>query len=289
VALAVLSNTAHAYANAPETCKPGDQLWVGSFGYGVNCLDGTGWHTYTQENGAVASDQTAAIGVCAGKVWIVTTLGITVTDGSQWNTMNTDFSGDAIACNGSDVYVAHQDGLSHWNGSGWDTIDAKNFGSGADVGDLKDVVIAPDGKIWVATANSIATGDGKTWTVFEQGKGFTDEQFFDKLALDSQGNLWTNSSSGLYKYDGKTWNKVDTDIYTVFDTMVIGPSDKVYVGSFADGLAVYDSNAWTKYDRTSSKISSDQVHSLAVDGQGRVWLGTEMDWTYSIARPLRHS
>ncbi|HLY24922.1 MAG TPA: two-component regulator propeller domain-containing protein [Aggregatilineales bacterium] len=278
MALALLpnaSNSVQAQTNAPQNCKPGDQAWIGSFGYGANCLDGAGWHTYDKQTGAVTSDQTAAIALCNGKVWIANTLGITMTDGSQTTRVDTDFSGNAIACKGNDVYVAHQNGLSHWNGSGWDTIDAKNFGTGDTANDVVDVVIAPDGKLWVATLTSIATGDGKTWTVFEKGKGFSEDEAFVKLAIDSKGNVWTNSPTGLYKYDGKTWNKIDTDTYSVLDTLIVGPSDKIYVGSFAEGLAVYDGSAWTTYDRSNSTISSNEVHSLAVDGQGRVWVGTE--------------
>src|SRR5262249_14899717 len=152
----------------------------------------------------------------------------------------------ALACKGKDVYVAHQDGLSHWNGSGWDTIDATNFGTGDTAKDVVDVAFAPDGKLWVATVSSIATGDGKTWTFFEKGKGFDEDEAFEKLAVDSKGNVWTNSPSGLLKYDGKKWNKIDTDTFAVFDVIAIGPSDKIFVGSYGEGLAVYDGNAWTK-------------------------------------------
>src|SRR5258708_6071869 len=142
--LAIASNAAQVHANTSPNCQPGDQMWIGSFGYGVNCLDAAGWHTYNVKSGAVASDQTAAIAFCNGKVWIVNTLGITVTDGSQSNKMDTDFQGNAIACKGTDVYVAHQDGLSHWNGTAWNTIDARNFGTGDNVNDVVDVAYAPD-------------------------------------------------------------------------------------------------------------------------------------------------
>src|SRR5258707_3243088 len=66
-------------AQAAPKCQPGDQVWIGSFGYGVNCLDVAGWHTFNKQNGSVSSDQTAAIAFCNGKVWIANTLGISMT------------------------------------------------------------------------------------------------------------------------------------------------------------------------------------------------------------------
>jgi ligand-binding sensor domain-containing protein len=50
----------------------------------------------------------------------------------------------------------------------------------------------------------------------------------------------------------------------------------VWVASYGGGLAQFDGETWTIYNKRNSGLPSDSFHSgLLFDGQGKLWIGTE--------------
>jgi ligand-binding sensor domain-containing protein len=276
---------------AATACDSASALWVGSSGFGLNCLDNTGWHSYTKDSGGLSDPNITAISICADKsIWLSTGSDVnSTTDGTAWKQLTADWvSPDGVACDGKGgVWVAHYQGVSHNDGTKWTDFDAKLLGSGDNVSLVKDVAVAADGTVWVVTSNSIAALTGDKWTVYEKDKGFDKEYFFEKIALDAKGNVWASQDSGVFMFDGKTWTAEDSADLISVQALTVDSQGHVWAGTAFNGLFMFDGKGWVSYNRSNSKITSNNVRSLAADSQGRIWVGTEYgldvfdgkDWT----------
>ena len=261
------------------SCKLDNAAWVGTFGYGVSCLDDSGWTSYVKGSSDLQSNQIADVAVCAdGSTWVANTLGLLKVTADKTQAIDTaDISSmEAVACDRKGgVWVAHYKGVSHFADGKWDTTDSSKLGTGDNVSLVKDVAVSPEGKVYVVTSNSVALYDGKAWTVYEKGKGFADNYFLEKIALDAKGNPFVAEDNGILTFDGKAWTEIKSDKLSLAQSVAVDSKGVVWVGTYSNGVSSFDGKSWTTYDRTNSKLSSNHVRVLAVDGQDRLWAGTE--------------
>ncbi|HEY43982.1 MAG TPA: hypothetical protein G4O11_08385 [Anaerolineae bacterium] len=264
-----------------QPCNAADSAWMGTFGYGVSCLDETGWHTFEKGSSTLASDQIKDIFICSeDKVWIVHSLGLNLTNGRTWNTYRgSDFgigSVEAGVCDGSGgIWVAYYGGVAHFDGANWITYDATNLGTGQYVESVKDVAVGIEGEVWFVTSNSVATFDGDVWTFYETGNGFAKDYYFSSVAVDHQGKVWAGHGSGVWMFDGNNWLNHEGRHLSQVESMVIDGNGFLWVGTYSKGVSMYDGQGWVTYNRENSGLSSNHVRALAVDGQDRIWLATE--------------
>ena len=257
---------------------------LGSFGHGLTCLDETGWQTFSKDTSSLGNDLVKNVTICPdNRLLIAHALGINAFDGERWQVYDQGwgYGGvSALACDAaSGIWVAHYGGVSYYDGSSWTTHPAKQLATESAATDLiKDVAVAPGGRIWVVTASSVATLDifkGDEWTIFQVGQGFDDRYFFDKVAIDSQGHPWVVHSTGLLIFDGEGWtNHVNRDLFTV-QSLAIDAQGRAWVGTMSKGVHVFADGGWSIYNIENSELGSNHVRAIVVDAQGRVWLGSE--------------
>ena len=272
-------------ATAGITSGVAGAAWIGTFGFGVNALDKAGWHAYATKVSPLPSDQIKDIAVLLdNRVWITHSLGLSVTDGTTWNTIKLPQNASSPAGLAGDakggVWVAHFRGVSYYDGTSWTTHEASKLGSGANVGLVKDVAVAPDGKVWVVTANSVAVFSGTAWTFYEKGKGLDKDYYFEAIAVDLKGIVWAAHGSGVLALDGTNWTSHEGSHLSQTKCLAVDAGGLLWAGTYARGASVFDGKGWVTYNRANSELSSDNVRSLAVDSRGRVWLGTE--WGLSV-------
>jgi hypothetical protein len=265
---------------APLPAEPG-MACLGSFGYGLTCLDDAGWHSYTKDDSPLSSDLIKSITVCPDRrILIAHSSGISAFDGQTWKEYGQGWgngSVEAIACDAAGgIWVAHFGGASYYDGRTWTTYASEELATGGAATDLVvDVVVAPGGRTWVVTANSVALFDGSEWTVFQVGQGFSDRYYFGRVAVDGHGRPWVVHSRGLLVFDDGDWTSYRNRELSSVESVAVDAQDRVWVGTFGRGLYVFEDGGWSTYSSTSSDLGSDHVRAVAVDGQGRVWLGTE--------------
>lgn len=272
--------TASVANAAGSACDLTEAVLVGTNTYGLNCLDKAGWHAYTREDTKLPSNVAGNVVVCSdGVAWFPGALDFSSSkDLLTWTpTAKPSFSSaSAMACaKPNDIWVAHFQGVSHFDGKAWTTTDYKELGSGATANLVKEVAVAPDGKVWAVTSNSVASYDGKAWTVYEKGKGFDKDYFFDGLAVDSKSNVYVGHGQGVWTYDGKEWKQLTAPDLQQVQAVAVDSKGQLWAGTFAKGVQMYDGKKWTGFTKQSAKLTSDQVRTLAVDGQDRVWAGLD--------------
>ncbi len=77
--------------------------------------------------------------------------------------------------------------------------------------DVRDVAVAPDGKIWVATAAGIASFDGTTFNTYSVGSHptFLNDDTYAIEVLDN-GDVWVGTDFGLSVLQGSTFTNYTT-------------------------------------------------------------------------------
>lgn len=101
--------------------------------------------------------------------------------------------------------------------------------------DIRDLAVAPDGALWMATAQGVARFDGSTFTVHN-----------------------TTSHPGL----------ASNDLYAI----TVLANGQVWAGSDL-GVSVFNGTSYTTYNSTNG-LGDDQVKTVAQAPNGDVWIGT---------------
>ncbi|MBZ0280220.1 MAG: hypothetical protein K8L97_05735 [Anaerolineae bacterium] len=264
---------------AQSSCDIQNGALIGTLSLGLNCLDGNGWSAYELQSSNIPVTSLNDVAVCpdTGAIMALHIFGISVFDGSGWSDLDVPteiFAPNALACApGGVVWIAHMGGLSQYDGANWTTFPKEDFGTSPFIIGVDDVAVGVDGSVWAATSNSVARyGDG-AWEVFENGSGFDQDYSLGGLVLNSDGLPIVAHSNGVLTFDGSGWSSSEAPI-TVLDDVLIDGSDRLWVGSLTDGVAVLEEGNWTVYNRESG-LSSNKIHALASDAQGRIWVGTE--------------
>ena len=252
---------------------------AGTFGFGASCLGADGWATYNEDSKDLGGDLVAAMTVCPDKsMYIAHTFGVSIFDGKKWSEIEEWGTGSAedMTCDSkNNLWVAHYEGLSTYQDGKWTTYPSKDLATGESANDLVySVAIANDGMVWAATSKSVASLNDGTWTVYQKGQGFDDDVFFDKVVIDGEGRPVVVSSSGLYVFEKDEWTAIKNPDYVTIEDVAVAPNGDLWVGTFADGIAVYNGKNWSKYTQKEGELSSNHVRSIAFDGTGRAWVGT---------------
>ncbi|MBK8228150.1 MAG: T9SS type A sorting domain-containing protein [Flavobacteriales bacterium] len=91
------------------------------------------------------------------------------------------------------------------------TFNTWGTGQGLPNADVRDVAVAPDGKIWVATASGIASFDGTTFNTYSVGSHptFLNDDTYAIEVLDN-GDVWVGTDFGLSVLQGSTFTNYTT-------------------------------------------------------------------------------
>ena len=258
----------------------------GSFGDGLACLDGVGWTTFDEGNSPLINGQISDIAVCPdGTTWVADSSGLVSTDGTEWtshrDTIGYTLQVQTIECDPQGgVWLGGYKTLAHYDGSNLTEYPIESLGTAEFVSQVQDFAFAPDGDLWVTTADSVATFDGVAWTYWQEGHGLKDETFFKDVIVDTKGVVWAEATSGFLRFDGKEWTSYRPDFMWQPQPMALDKDGHLWVGTYADGLAMRTGKKWVRYTRDNSPLPSDKIKSLAIDAAGRVWVGTE--WGLAI-------
>jgi len=284
--LAVSPVMATGPALAAGSCGP-NQVMVGWFGDGVTCLDAGGWSTFVHDNTDVHIGQIHDIAVCPdGTAWVADTWGLVAVRNGVWSDYQDALNHadtELVACApAGGVYVAGYKTLGHFDGTNWNPIDVANLGPQKYSGSIKDLALGSDGSLWVLSTSSIARLANGRWQYWMNGHGYSTkyDYFFNAMTIDRKGVVWAAAGSALIRYKGGKWANVMPKTMSQPQALVADSKNRLWVGMYSKGLAMYDGRTWKVYTFKNSGIASNDVTSLAVDTAGRLWVGT--DWGVSV-------
>lgn len=149
----------------------------------------------------------------------------------------------------------------------WHTSD------GLPTDDLRDVAIAPNGNIWIATGNGVAMFDGATFTVHNTTThpGLASNDIM-AIATMSNGDVWVGTDFGASRFDGSTYTT-----YTTADglgdnevkNIKQAPNGDIWFATI-NGATRYSSGTFTEH--TTPNIPFGGAMHTAFAPNGDVWI-----------------
>jgi len=156
------------------------------------------------------------------------------------------------------------DGLLTRTGDRWHAL---NTADGLPSNTIRDVLVAPDGRLWVATDAGLARRDGAGWTVFGTADGLPNAEV-RALVAEPGGAIWAGTSAGAARFD---------DVRSI----AIGLDGAVWFGTYA-GLARRDARGWRTWTVADGLTGDRFQFGLDVDASGRAWAGLHRDDDFSL-------
>ncbi|MDM8518574.1 protein kinase [Anaerolineales bacterium HSG6] len=271
--------------NQPNLPVNNDDLaCIGSFGFGVSCLTQQGWQSYNKANSALYGDLISNFAICSdGRVLIMHSSGITSFDGQNWQEYDPDLTAglDAIACDEQGgIWLAYFGGITYFDGQTWTNYSMENLSNDPSVKLMETVEIAPNGDVWALSSRTAARFDGQTWTIYDHNNGFAEEYFVKGLAIGPNSQPWIVANRELLTYQQGEWQIYHGPTWFIAEDIIVDNQGTVWIGTFNKGLYRFADNNWTNYTPDNSPLSTNRVKSLATDGRGRLWIGT--DWGLQV-------
>lgn len=196
-------------------------LWMAHPTQGASRFEGDSWQRFRSDNTKLPSSDVRGVRLFAGAMgglMFATADGAALYDepDKDWYFYDTDNSGIA-SDNVTAVAVDAGGGL--WFGTAsagvsrtlnpltWDHYDT---GEGLGSNHVRDILVASDGTVWVATGGGVSWfQDGAFSTANVVNAGLPSNSV-RALAEDSQRHIWVATDSGVGRFDGSSWTAFTT-------------------------------------------------------------------------------
>ena len=226
-------NEIGAYDNSSIAIDYRGNIWFGSAYHGSCRLSDTTWKHITKVSG-LASNTIQQILPVKDTIWIATNKGLNLFVNDS---VKTELAGKDITCLALDSF----------------------------------------GNIWAGTPEGAYKFNGTTWSLphLPIKTGQLRDNWFDALTVDTKGNVWAAIYDyGIYMYDGEKWSQQYSDKVNKFSCLAFDKKGHLWAGRFSGGgVWEFDGNSRMHYNTQYDALLNDNVHSIAVDKDGAVWLG----------------
>jgi len=196
---------------------------------------------------------TSGSGVTTQMVW----LSLTGTTWTVYNESNSGLPGNHISSitvddSGTKWIAASGRGLVKFDDTNWTVYDTSN--SGLPSNHISSIDIDDSGTKWIATyGGAVASYDDTNWTVYNSSNSEMPDYWIESIAIDENGYCWIGWNSNNEWFPPRH-PSVD--------------------------LAKFDGSTWTSYEVSNSGILNNNIHSIAVDANGIMWIGWGRDDPY---------
>ncbi len=171
-----------------------------------------------------------------------------------------------LICN-TDTGIVFNRGLS------WE-LKTRNDGIAGN--DVRCSVFDRKGRFWVGTASGISSLTNGRWIRYRADDGIPSEDVW-ACALDSTGTVWFGTAGGIVAIGDSLVNWSTLPALKGLDVRsVAAVGNKVYFGTVAGKLVVYDGKSWDTLGKGTLKISKS-ITAITADPSGVIWLGTTGD------------
>lgn len=266
---------------------------------GVCMFDGSAWLEWSSSNSPLPDNRINKILVDGDDiVWITldaecpdeTTI-LATYDGLGWTIFDASSGvlplGTYIKAVGLDnsgaIYFGSSSGVLYaYKDEEWSSISIADAG-GLPKSPVRTIAEDSSGALWFGSIfDGVVRFDGTSWSHFD---------LFDFWINDieaANGSIWVVGSSysegggcgpggffpgGARELRGDTWIVHDDSLPSREASCVeIGPSNDVWIGTKASGVAKYDGNTWTAYNTSNSGIASNGINKLRFDWSGNLWI-----------------
>jgi hypothetical protein len=274
----LLSRTIHCLAPAAE-----GEILAGTSG-GLNVWDGARWLQFSAGNG-LARGRITAVAQVDGALWAGSWGGgLSVLRGTVWRTyraVDSPLPSDwvaALASDGARLWIAtYGGGLAALQDDAW-TVYRREDGVGLPSNWLTCLLSADNGDLWVGSesaglARLSAAGTWQTVALPPEATGAV-----TAIASAGDGAVWVGTPAGVWRLApgaGGGWTLSAPDpvlVDSAVTALVADEDDVLWVGT-GSGLLHWRAGVLTRFT-VADGLPHNYVSALALDGAGRLWVGT---------------
>ncbi len=262
---------------------------VSSYGQGLWRLWNGTWDNFREANSEMPDDFPLYLFADRAhqKLW-VDGVGKGSFDGTDYEPAGA-YTGPSAATSNGDLWTAANNELYRYDGMNtqvYDTVnsDLPHEGVYRLAADSADVIWFAmqryDTITWVGST-TIGTFDGTVWQEYTDttsALSLITEPVVD-LVIDTNGTVVIATWDRLIEFDGVSaveYSYASGDLPDVRITaLVIGPDGTRWIGTATDGLLRMQGGNVSVVELGDDPLTGNRVNTLLVDGQGRVWAGTD--------------
>ena len=191
-------------------------LWMAHPQQGASRFDGKDWDRFRSDNTGLPSSDVRRVRVIAGTeagLSFATAKGAALYDeiAKTWFFYSKDNSG--IPSNNVTAVEVDLDGAL-WFGTAdagvsrtrnplaWDHFDS---GEGLGSNSVRDILVASNGTVWVATAGGVSWFENNVFSTANVVNSGLPSNSVRALVEDSHGHIWAATDGGVGRFDGSTW------------------------------------------------------------------------------------
>ncbi len=271
----------------------GGDLWFGlsqsnrlQSGNLISRFNGVEWEIFSVNDGLPNGDVQTILEGRLGNLWIGTTAGAAVYDGSTWHVVTTQ---DGLLIGNNVQYIMSDQEATIWIGT---TAGISQFRLPAqfspaalrDVGRWRHLTRANGlasnniqalfetrtGEIWVGTRDNGVNFSDRSWKSVTTDNGLSHNSVTAMLK-DRQSRLWVGTRNGLSLYTRNGVELVRGTPGNEIRTLAEDLRGRIWVGTNT-GIGVFDGVSWEVFRIPDINVNS--VQSIVVDSGGDVWAGT---------------
>jgi len=182
---------------------------------------------------------------------------------------------------------------------------------------INAIISTENGQKWFGTNNSLKKLEAGQWSAFNQLNSPLSANIINTFTEDGNGDMWIGTSGGLVQVIGEEWiehpdfqnievhalhfnngkiwvgtntsvSEIDiendpsniishTPVNDVTNNIISDQSGRIWIGTAQNGIAVFDGNNWTNYNKNNSDLPDNTIKSLVSDATagGEIWIATD--------------
>ena len=181
------------------------------------------------------------------------------------------------------VWLATQEGLARFDGVRFTVFDRQSTAA-MTANDVETAFVARDGSLWVGVyGGTLLRYQNGSFRSYSNREGLSSATII-ALAEDARGDLWIGTDGdGLYRFHDDAFARYTEKDGLVDDSIRCLLGDReggVWIGT-PSGLGHARDGRFERYD-FPPRDRPAAVSALAVDGAGRLWVGTDGDGLYQV-------
>ena len=259
-----------------------DNIWIGTYENGLIQKDKSGntTNTYSQASTGLTDNHINCIAIHDnGKKWIGTDNGISIFDGSEWDSIKKD---NGLSSNNIEsilitennmVWVGSDKGVDLYNPDEGEVTKTINESDGLSSNIVTSLAVDTSNNLWIGSINGVDIFNGEQIEAFQTPDSIS-LSWVNKISIQ-ENNIWIGSDMGLLHYDKNSYHFFDSDnglLSNEVNDIEIN-EDSIWVSTNGGGISVYENGNFTHFHKGNSGLVSNIYKTLWSDENGTIWAG----------------